>query len=131
MGRPDWDEYFLDIAKAVAKRSDCERSKVGAVVVKDRRIRGTGYNASPAGKPGCITCPRRLSQAVPGQSDYDSGGTRCVALHAEQNCVIFCDREDLAGASMFITRSPCAGCLKLLSGTGIVEVVWPDGRIQL
>ena len=42
MSRPDWNDYFMDIARAVAKRSDCDRDKVGAVVVKDRRIRATG-----------------------------------------------------------------------------------------
>src|SRR5690554_7251561 len=90
MSRPDWDEYFLGIAGAVAARSDCERSRVGAVVVKDRRIRGTGYNGAPAGMPGCSTCPRRTSDCAPG-SDYSN----CVAVHAEANALLYCDREDL------------------------------------
>jgi len=47
--RPGWDEYFLEIAQLVAKRSTCLRRKVGALVVKDRRILATGYNGTPSG----------------------------------------------------------------------------------
>ncbi|ASR77141.1 dCMP deaminase [Mycobacterium phage MyraDee] len=126
MTRPDWDEYFLGIAKAVAERSDCERSKVGAVVVKGRRIRATGYNGAPAGRPGCGTCPRRLAEVVPGVSDYDSGATRCVAIHAEANALLYCDREDLQGATLYITREPCAPCSKLIEAAGITDVVTPE-----
>ncbi|HHY59507.1 MAG TPA: cytidine deaminase, partial [Clostridia bacterium] len=45
--RPSWDEYFAEITKLVAKRSTCLRRRVGAVLVKDRRILTTGYNGSP------------------------------------------------------------------------------------
>ncbi|AOQ27963.1 dCMP deaminase [Mycobacterium phage Mundrea] len=124
--RPSWDEYFLVIAEAVATRSDCERSKVGAVVVKDRRVRATGYNGAPTGKPGCGTCPRRLAEAVPGVSDYDSGPTRCVSVHAEANALLYCDREDLIGATLYITRPPCPGCQKLIDAAGVERVVTPE-----
>jgi len=59
--RPGWDEYFLSIADAVAARADCTRRKVGALIVRNRRIIATGYNGSPAGEPGCLSdraCPR-------------------------------------------------------------------------
>lgn len=124
--RPDWDEYFLGIAQAVAARSDCERSKVGAVIVNDRRIRATGYNGSPAGQPGCATCPRRTSDAAPGVDTYDSGATRCVAVHAEANALLYCDREDLRGATLYVTRKPCYACEKLIQAAGITEVWWPE-----
>ncbi|AVO22434.1 deoxycytidylate deaminase [Mycobacterium phage Poompha] len=128
--RPDWDEYFLGIAKAAAERSDCERSKVGAVVVKDRRVRATGYNGAPAGRPGCATCPRRLSNAVPGVDSYSSGATRCVAVHAEANALLYCDREDLRGATLYITRDPCGDCSKLIDAAGIERVVTPDSLVR-
>lgn len=126
MSRPSFDEYFLDIARVVATRSDCERSKVGAVVVKDRRIRGTGYNGAPAGKPGCASCPRRTSGVVPGAPYDGSDSGRCVAVHAELNAAIHCDREDLIGATMYLTREPCNGCMKVIEAAGIVEVIWPS-----
>ena len=111
--RPGWDEYFLGIAQAVSARSDCERRKVGAVVVKDRRIVGTGYNGAPAGRPGCETCPRRLSEAEPGSS-YDTGPGSCVAIHAEANALIYTNRVDLLGATIYVTQPPCEGCTKLI-----------------
>ncbi|AGK87514.1 dCMP deaminase [Mycobacterium phage HINdeR] len=123
--RPDWDEYFLGIATAAAARSDCERSKVGAVVVKNRRVRATGYNGAPSGQPGCATCPRRLSNAEPGRTPYDAGPGRCVAVHAEANALLYCDREDLIGATVYITREPCVDCSKLLEAAGIQRVVFP------
>lgn len=127
-GRPSWDEYFLGIAEAVAARSDCERSQVGAVVVgPDRRIRASGYNGAAAGKPGCSTCPRRTSTVLPG-SDYDSGDGRCVAIHAEANALIHCDRGDLPGSTLYITRAPCAGCAKLAEAAGVAQVVHPGSE---
>jgi dCMP deaminase len=122
--RPDWDEYFIAIAKTVSTRSDCERDKVGAVVVKDRRIRATGYNGAARGMPGCESCPRRQSGCAPG-ADYSAGNGRCVAIHAEANALLYCDREDLKGATIYVTREPCYDCSKLIAGAGIVRVVTP------
>jgi dCMP deaminase len=119
--RPGWDHYFLDIAKAVSARSDCERDKVGAVVVNNRRIRSTGYNGAPSGQPGCVTCPRRSSGCEPG-SDYSN----CVAVHAEANALLYADREDLIGATLYITRKPCYACEKLIQAAGIVNVITPE-----
>lgn len=129
--RPSWHEYFLIIAEAVASRSDCERSKVGAVVVKDRRVRATGYNGAPSGKSGCATCPRRVSEAEPGVSDYSNGATRCVAIHAEANALLYCDREDLVGATLYVTREPCYACEKLIEAAGIAHVMWPERLSRL
>ncbi|MGW0245105.1 deoxycytidylate deaminase [Nocardia goodfellowii] len=119
--RPGWDEYFLNIAESVACRSDCERDKVGAVIVQDRRIRGTGYNGAPSGHPGCAECPRRLSDCLPGSS-YDN----CTAIHAEANALLFCDLADRVGATIYITRKPCYACSKLIAGAGITRVVTPE-----
>jgi dCMP deaminase len=121
--RPGWDEYFLGIAEAVSRRSDCERDKVGAVVVgEDHRIRATGYNGSPAGMEGCSVCPRRTSDVAPG-SCYSN----CVAIHAELNALLYCDRSDLPGSTLYITRRACYGCMKAIYAAGVSKVVWPDG----
>ncbi|WP_222932693.1 deoxycytidylate deaminase [Nocardia yunnanensis] len=127
MTRPSWDEYFLQIARTASIRSSCERSKVGAVVVRDRRIRSTGYNDSPAGTPGCESCPRRTSGCEPGSS-YDTGPGACHAIHAEGNALIHADREDLVDATLYITRAPCGGCSKLIQAAGITRVVYPGSE---
>ena len=51
--RPSWDEYFMELAEVVAKRSTCLRRNVGAVVVKDKRVLATGYNGAPSGLAHC------------------------------------------------------------------------------
>lgn len=120
--RPDWDQYFLGIAAAVSLRSDCERDKVGAVVVgSDRRIRSTGYNGSPSGMEGCSSCPRRTSDVPPGSCYRD-----CVAIHAELNALLYCDRSDLPGSTLYITRQACYGCLKAIQASGVARVVTPE-----
>lgn len=76
MTRPDWDLYFIRIAKEVASRSTCPRAAVGAVIVQDNRILATGYNGAPTGAPHCteVGC-----QVVDGH---------CIrAVHAEINAI--------------------------------------------
>ena len=51
--RPDWDHYFMEIAQVVARRSNCLRRQVAAVIVKDGRIISTGYNGTPRGIRNC------------------------------------------------------------------------------
>jgi dCMP deaminase len=100
---------------------------VGAVLVNARNeIRGTGYNGSPAGLPGCLTdraCPRgRLSyDEVPADSDYSN----CIADHAERNALRHSRPEDLKGATLYVTRPPCPSCTTLINACGIVRVVSP------
>lgn len=131
--RPTWDEYFLGIAKAVSMRADCSRRKVGAILVNtDRRHRGSGYNGSRPGGGSCLAgqCPRGL-QAVtdvsPGSS-YDTGPGTCIALHAEQNVIMDTTPADRKYGTIYITDEPCDGCLRMLQGSGISRIVWPEGQ---
>ena len=58
--RPDLDQYFMEIATVVAKRSTCLRNQVGALFVKNKRILSTGYNGAPSGLDHCdlVGCAR-------------------------------------------------------------------------
>jgi len=128
--RPNWDEYFLGIAKAVSARADCRRRKVGAVVVDvEKRIASTGYNGAYPSGPSCLAgdCPRAFSAVVPGSS-YDTGPGVCHAVHGELNAILFADRERLRGATLYITDKPCDGCAKHIRSTTIARVVWPEGE---
>lgn len=124
--RPNWDIYFLGIALAVAKRADCSRRIVGAVIVKNNRIVATGYNGAPAGQPGCLegACPRSGSTVASG-SDYETGPGACIAVHAEANALLYADRDKCEGATMYVTESPCSWCYKLIEGAGIARVKTP------
>lgn len=144
--RPSWDQYFLNIADAVSERSDCTRRLVGAVVVKDNRIKATGYPGVPPGEPGCLdgACPRGrhhydnyleccdcgnpwpCRDAVEPGSSYDTGPGACISIHAEANALLDADREDCLGATIYITHQPCYGCYKLIRRSGITRIVVKD-----
>ncbi|MCL1922878.1 MAG: deaminase [Propionibacteriaceae bacterium] len=132
---PDWDEYFLGIAKAVSARAKCRRRKVGAVLTLDHRIISTGYNGAPSGEPDCLegACPRGLLDyaTVPGLGDYDRPGTPgfCIAIHGEVNALLYATR-DTKGATAYISEPPCPGCRKALAAAGIVRAVWPEGELD-
>ena len=84
--RPDWDEYFMEIAKVVALRSNCSRRHVAAVIVKDKRIISTGYNGTPRGIKNCNEggCPRCSGHAPSG-----TGLEECICSHGEENAIVF------------------------------------------
>ena len=130
--RPDWGTWALGIATAVAARGDCSRKQVGAVILDTRhRVVSTGYNGSPPGGPSCLAgeCPRASTDVAPGSS-YDTGPGVCIALHAEQNALLWADPARLPGSVMYITCEPCPGCTRMIAGSGIASAVWPDGSAQ-
>ncbi len=122
--RPHWDTYFLDIATAVAARTDCRRTRCGAVLVDTRhRIVGSGYPGTASGEPGCLAgaCPRGLKTAdqQPPLAAYDD----CISSHAEANAILNSDRALYAGGTIYVTREPCFWCLKLIKAAGLARVV--------
>ncbi len=119
-GRTDWDRYFLNLARETATRSNCVRRQHGAVIVKKRRIRSTGYNGPPSGHPHCSegACPRAQSETPSGW-----GHDNCIAIHAEANAILYSSPEERDGATIYITGVPCFGCAKFIANSGIQEVV--------
>ena len=122
--KPSWDDYYLNIAKAVSQRGDCIRRQHGAIVVKNHKIVSTGYNGTPAGdERSCLAtgqCPRNLDPTSQhGQGSYDL----CWATHAEANALIRCSWEELNGSTIYITGEPCGGCAKLITSAGVERVV--------
>lgn len=123
MTRPDWEDYFLGIARAVAARGDCLRRQVGCVIVdQDHRVLATGYNGTHPGGPSCLAgdCPRALSDVPSGTGDYDL----CIGTHAESNALLFA-RASVKGADLYCTDAPCPGCSKLIRSAGILTVTFP------
>lgn len=127
--RPGWHEYYLNIAKAVSARGECSRRQVGAILVSaNNRHRGSGYNGGLPKGPSCLKgeCPRAQSTVEPGSS-YDTGAGVCIALHAEQNLIMDTTPEERKDGTVYITDEPCGGCLRMLQGSGVVEIIWPNG----
>jgi dCMP deaminase len=124
--RPEWKEYFIGIARLVSKRSTCTRRKVGAVVVRDKRVLATGYNGAPTGlshcaETGCI----REKMGVPSGQRHEL----CRGLHAEQNAIIQAAYHGISiqDAILFCTTLPCSICFKMIINAGIKEVVYEEG----
>jgi len=121
--RPSWDEYFMGLAEVVAKRSNCTRRHVGAVVMKDNHVLATGYNGTPHGVKNCFEggCPR-----CAGTTQSGTHLEECLCTHAEQNaiCQAAYYGHALDGGTIYVTISPCLTCAKLLINAGIREVVY-------
>ncbi|MCE5313016.1 MAG: dCMP deaminase family protein [Nitrospiraceae bacterium] len=138
--RPDWDEYFIEIAKVVSSRSTCIRRRYGAVIVKDHVIIGTGYNGAPRGYVNCIETGRctRKELNVPSGQRYEL----CEAVHAEQNAIISGQPERMKDATIYIAgfeedgsfadSQPCLLCSRMIVNAQIKRVVSMDkkGRIK-
>ena len=124
--RPSWDEYFLEMAQLVAKRSTCLRRSVGAVLVREKRILATGYNGAPSGLKHCfeIGCMRQKLKIPSGERHE-----LCRALHAEQNALIQASLHGISvkGATLYATTQPCVICAKMLINAGIKEIVITEG----
>jgi len=123
--RPSWDEYFMGITFEVAKRSTCDRARVGAIIVKDKRILTTGYNGAPRGLPHCDEVGHLLVNG------------HCVrTLHAEQNAIIQAALHGVStdGGTLYVTHQPCLNCAKMIINAGIRRVVYagtyPDENSQ-
>jgi dCMP deaminase len=125
MDRPDWDTYFIDIAHVVARRGNCSRRQVAAVLVRDRRIISTGYNGTPRGVKNCFEggCARCAGDAPSG-----SALGECICSHAEENAITQAAYHGIAvrNATLYCTISPCLLCAKMIINAGITEVVYED-----
>ena len=124
--RPDWNEYFMAIAELVSKRSTCIRRKVGAVIVKDKRILATGYNGAPSGVKHCIEvgCLREKLKIPSGERHE-----LCRGLHAEQNAIIQAAYHgvEIKDSIIYCTNLPCIICTKMIINAGIKKIYFKDG----
>lgn len=124
--RPSWDDYFLELADMVAKRSTCLRRRVGAVLVKDERIIATGYNGAPQGLSHCYEagCLREV-RGIPSGHRYEL----CRGVHAEQNALINAARYGVStlDSVLYCTNQPCILCARMLINAGVKKVVHRGG----
>ena len=118
--RPAFDDIYMELAVNLARRSHCIKRHVGAVLTKDTRIISIGYNGPPAGTHNCdeewpqTGCPR------------DSKGGCSLAIHAEQNAILYAvkNKTSVAGATLYVTLSPCLACARIIYSMGISRVIY-------
>lgn len=124
--RPEWDDYFMEIAQLVSTRSTCLRRKVGAVLTRENHIISTGYNGAASGLAHCeeVGCLRDTMDVPSGERHE-----LCRGLHAEQNAIIQAAVHGggIAGSTLYCTDHPCVLCAKMLVNAGIVKVIYLNG----
>jgi len=121
--RPSWDDYFLEVARAIAKRSTCDRGRIGCVIARNKQLLVTGYAGAPAGLPHCDDIGHQFKKTI----HEDGRATmHCVrTVHAEQNAI--CQAAKLGvsidKATIYLQMTPCRVCAMLIINAGIVRVV--------
>ena len=124
-----WDRRFMQMAWVISSWASCYQQdrKIGAVIVKDKRILTTGYNGAPAGIKTCMErgeCLRK-KLGIPSGTKHEI----CYAIHAEQNAIIQAAKlgVSIQGATLYCTHQPCVICAKMIVNSGIVRVVYEQG----
>ncbi len=121
--RPTWDEYFLEVMHALAKRATCGRGRTACVIVKDNQIISSGYVGAPAGLPHCDEAGHLMKQVV---NEDGSISEHCVrTIHAEQNAICQAAKQGVSieGATLYCKLAPCRTCAMLLIACGIKRIV--------
>ena len=132
MERRDKHNYYLDLAEIVSQRSTCLRRRYGAVIVKNDEVISTGYVGAPRGRKNCSDigeCIRQKMQ-IPRGERYEL----CRSVHAEVNAIISASRDQMIGASLYLTglemedgsyiknASSCSMCKRTIINAGIETV---------
>ncbi|HDK42714.1 MAG TPA: hypothetical protein ENG87_05000 [Candidatus Pacearchaeota archaeon] len=121
--RPSWDEYFMEVAKAIARRATCDRGRMGCVISRDKQLLVTGYVGSPIGLPHCDEGGHVLKEVL---NEDGNISKHCVrTIHGEQNAL--CQAAKLGvsvkGGTLYTTLTPCNICAKMLINSGIKRIV--------
>jgi dCMP deaminase len=116
----------MGICDLVSSRSTCIRRKVGAVLVKEKRILCSGYNGAPSKVPHCreVGCLRDQLKVPSGEKHE-----LCRGVHAEQNAIIQAAYHGIPvnGADLYCTHQPCSICAKMIINAGIKIVYYKEG----
>ena len=121
--RPSWDEYFMEICRAVAKRATCDRGRSGCLIARDKQILVTGYVGSPKGMSHCDEVGHQMKTMT---HEDGSQTQHCVrTAHAEQNAIVQAAKLGIAidGATLYCKMTPCSTCSKMIVNAGVKRVV--------
>ena len=107
-----WHRRFLRLAAEIAEFSKDPSTKVGCILVRDRRIISTGYNGFPRG----------ISDSFDRLLDRDKKYE--MTVHAEINAVTTAALHGVSteGSTAYVTFQPCSRCAAVLINAGIKEV---------
>ena len=110
-----WDERFIRIAYEVASWSKDPGTKVGAVLVTDRRIIATGYNGFP----------QNISDSFERYEDREV--KLSYTVHAEVNAILNAAKNGSPtdSSTLYVTFPPCVRCSTAVIQAGVTHVVRP------
>lgn len=121
----EFNEYYMLVALAVRERANCRGRRVGAIIVKDNRIIGTGYNGTPEGMAncedgGCVRCEKYRKKS----QNYD----QCICVHAEQNAMVTAARfgHSIQHSIVYTTLQPCFTCAKQFLQAKVKTIYYLD-----
>ena len=119
----EWNEYFIEIAKTCALRSNCLRAKVGAVIVgEDNKIKATGYNGVPSKVISCREIGKcyRIENNIPSGTRYET----CRSIHAEQNAIIQAGQDRCKNSRIYVYGHNfiCVLCKRFIVQSGIKDI---------
>jgi len=137
--KKDWNNFFMGIAELYGEQSSCSKIKVGAIIVRNRRIISTGYNGTPSGKQHCNQYfynmwDREFKHVHETFDEFVKSNlflerhrefSNENAIHAEQNAINF-SRQDVSDCDMYVTYSPCLYCAKNILSAGIQRVYYKN-----
>ena len=121
--RPTWDEYFMEVCRAIAKRAPCDRGRSGCVIARDNQLLVTGYVGAPRGLPHCDDVGHQFKKI---QHEDGSVSQHCVrTVHAEQNAICQAAKRGISidGATLYCKMTPCRTCTMLIINCGIKRVI--------
>ena len=121
--RPTWDKYFMEITEAVAKRSTCDRGRMGCVIARDKQILVTGYAGAPSGLPHCDEIGHQMKTIT---NEDGTVSKHCMrTTHAEQNAICQAAKIGVSinGSTLYCKMTPCSTCAKMIINAGIKRVV--------
>ena len=108
-----WVKRFIDLAFHVGSWSKDPSSKAGSILTRGNRVISMGFNGFPAGTDD----HHHLYE------DREVKYLRVV--HSEMNSILFA-KEDLLGATIYVTHFPCSTCAGAIIQKGIGYVVFPQ-----
>lgn len=111
-----WDLRFIQVAQQVAEWSKDPGTKVGAVLVSDRRIIATGYNGFP----------QNISDSFERYADREV--KLAYTVHAEVNAILNAAKNGSPTdcSTLYVTFPPCVACSTAVIQAGVTRVVRPD-----
>lgn len=124
------DKSAMNIAYDIAhKYSSCRLcgvgKGVGAIIIKGNKIICYGYNGmvdniTPCTKETCLRIARNIEHGTRRDECYGDCAEKRAFINAYSNNI------DIRNSKIYITKSPCVSCCKLLINLGVTEVIYDE-----